>query len=87
MMEKKPKRPRDLNQLATHMVDLATGAKRDASPEKSTGLTAAAQLERLGGLRGGLASAQKLSSKERTVIAKKATAKRSKDNPAKNKKP
>ncbi len=31
-MTKHPKRPRDLNQWAKHMVDLATGAATDESP-------------------------------------------------------
>jgi hypothetical protein len=32
MAPKHPKRPRDLNQWAKHMVDLATGATNDSQP-------------------------------------------------------
>ena len=33
MPEKHPKRPRDLNQWAKRMVDIATGAEGDEKPE------------------------------------------------------
>lgn len=68
-MIKKPKRPRDTNQLAKSIVDIATG---DASPiePKSDGKNAAAvALGRLGGLKGGKARAKKLTEKQRQEIA------------------
>jgi hypothetical protein len=34
MAEKHPKRPRDLNQWAKRMVDIATGAANDEPPEE-----------------------------------------------------
>ena len=55
MPAKRPKRPRDLNQWAKHMVDLATGAAQDPElPQES----AAAQLGRKGGRKGGKARAE-----------------------------
>jgi hypothetical protein len=35
MPDKRPKRPRDLNQWAKHMVDLASGAAHDPDPNES----------------------------------------------------
>ena len=61
-----PKRPRDTNQLAKYIVDLATGD--EVEPEES----AKAKAGRLGGLKGGKARAAKLSPEERSTIAKKA---------------
>jgi hypothetical protein len=70
-----PKRPRDPNQLAKLMVDLASGevtdgpqiASRDAGKDP-----AAVELGRKGGLKGGAARAAKLTSEERSAISKKA---------------
>ena len=65
-MTDKPKRPRDANQLAKFIVDLATGEKEDEAPaEKAEG-------QRKGGLRGGKARAEALTPEERSAIAKKA---------------
>ena len=64
-MTDKPKRPRDANQLAKFIVDLATGEESDDQPEKAEG-------QRRGGLKGGKARAAKLSPEERSAIAKKA---------------
>ena len=76
-MQGKLKRPRDANQLAKSIVDLATG---DATPEpESTKNPAAVSLGRLGGLAGGKARAEALSPKKRSQIAKKAAAARWKD--------
>lgn len=60
-----PKRPRDPNQLAKFIVDLATGQAAE-SPEKQE--SAAAEL----GRKGGLARAKSISKKKRSEIAKKA---------------
>ena len=64
-MADKPKRPRDANQLAAHIVGVATGEIDDTVPEKAEG-------QRKGGLKGGRARAAKLSPEERSAIAKKA---------------
>lgn len=73
-MDKRPKRPRDANQLAKMIVDLSTGnATPEPAPEKNA---AAVALGRLGGLKGGKARAAKLSPAKRKAIAKKAAAKR-----------
>jgi hypothetical protein len=50
-MTKAPGRPRDLNQWAKRMVDIATGDVKDAS--KTTPLSPASEFARLGGLKGG----------------------------------
>lgn len=65
-MTDKPKRPRDANELAKLVADLATGqASEDDAPGKT-------QAQRQGGLKGGKARAEKLSPEERSAIAKKA---------------
>lgn len=69
MVKNAPKRPRDPNQLAKSIVDIATGA---AQPEVDSELTPGQQLGRLGGLRGGTARAKKLSPEDRRRIAAKA---------------
>ena len=69
----KPKRPRDVNQLAKSIVDIATQQNTEAitsmSPVSSMSNYASA-LGRLGGLRGGKARAKKLSKTQRIKIAK-----------------
>ena len=70
---KHPKLPRDANQLAKMIVDLATGA---ASEEKPAPLTPAQEFARSGGLKGGAARREALSPERRADIAKKAAAKR-----------
>ena len=73
-MEKKPKRPRDVNQLAKLISDIATG---NAPPEPpSTKNPAAVALGKLGGAKGGAARAAALTPAKRKAIAKKAAAKR-----------
>jgi hypothetical protein len=71
----KPKRPRDTNQLAKFIVDLATG---EAEPPKTDeGKDAAAvSLGRRGGLKGGKARAEKLTPEQRAEIARKAASAR-----------
>jgi len=68
-MAKKPKRPRDFNQLAKLIVDLTTGNAPPPVPEKPKNAAAVA-LGRLGGLKGGKARANKLTKKRRVEIAK-----------------
>jgi hypothetical protein len=72
---KKPKRPKDTNQRAKAIVDLATGEKTEVVP-KDTRNPAAVALGRLGGLKGGKARAKILSAKKRSQIAKMAAQKR-----------
>lgn len=70
---KRPKRPRDPNQLAKLIVDLATGqAKEDEAPPDSP----AVQFARSGGLKGGKARAAALSPKRRREIARVAAERR-----------
>ena len=66
-----PKRPRDPNQLAKLIVDMATGA---APPDTTVDGKdpAAVALGRKGGLKGGAARAVSLSAKRRREIAKNA---------------
>jgi hypothetical protein len=71
----KPKRPRDPNQLAKLIVDIATGETEDKAPESGKN-PAAVELGRLGGQKGGAARAKKLSAKRRKAIAKAAIAAR-----------
>jgi hypothetical protein len=75
MPDRSRKKPRDLNALASAIVDEATGEKKPPrqEPEKNP---AAVELGRLGGLKGGKARAAKLSAKKRSEIAKKAAAAR-----------
>ena len=66
---------KDVNQLAKSIVDQATGAvpRVDLNGHKNP---AAVALGRLGGLKGGKARAEKLTSEERKKIAAKAAKKR-----------
>jgi len=73
------KRPRDPNQLAKSIVDIATGEVEDAPEPPSTKDAAAVALGRKGGKKGGLARAKALSSKKRALIARKAARARWKD--------
>ena len=69
-----PKRPRDTNQLAKMVVDLSTGqldGGADSAPQ-----TAMAELGRSGGLKGGRARADALTSERRVDIARLAAAAR-----------
>jgi hypothetical protein len=74
MTGKNLKRPRDANQLAKRIVDLATGNAVDDNEE-----TDAARLGRVGGKKGGPARAAKLSPERRAEIARKAAQKRWED--------
>ena len=62
-MTQTPKRPRDANQLAKFIVDVATGGEIDAAPST--------ERQRKGGAEGGKSRARTLSASERTAIAKK----------------
>lgn len=70
-MTTKPKRPRDPNQLAKLIADIATGEVEDSKPDDGKD-PAAVALGRKGGLKGGAARAKKLTAKQRSEIAKKA---------------
>lgn len=68
----KRKKPTDINVTAFGIVQTATGQteiKKEPAKEKNP---AAVALGRLGGLKGGLARAKKLSPKKRKAIAQKA---------------
>ena len=65
----RPKRPRDANQLAKRIVDVATGEVYDTPPLKAEG-------QRKGGLKGGKARANALDPQRRREIAQKAAAAR-----------
>ena len=69
----KQKRPKDTNQLAKLITDLATDEVKQIESTKNP---AAVALGRLGGLKGGKARAESLTSKKRSEIAKKAAAAR-----------
>jgi hypothetical protein len=77
-MPKHPKRPRDPNQLAKLIVDLASGEKAEAAPPPPDPNkdAAAVSLGRRGGLKGGVARAASLTPEQRQEIARKAAAKR-----------
>ena len=81
MAEKRPKRPRDLNQWAKRMVDLATGNASETLAGDSGKNAAAAELGRRGGLKGGKARAQNMTKKQRSAAAKKAATARWKKKP------
>jgi hypothetical protein len=68
-MTSHPKRPRDPNQLAKSIIDIATGQKpdRDPTPEEQGKDPAAVAL----GKKGGKARADSLTAEKRSEIAKK----------------
>lgn len=63
--EKKPKRPRDANQLAKMVVDLATGETQEPDPKQDS------EAAKRGSM-GGNARAEALTPEERSRIAKEA---------------
>jgi hypothetical protein len=69
-----PKRPRDPNQLAKSIIDIATGQKpdRDPTPEEQGKDPAAVAM----GKKGGKARADNMTAEKRSEIARKAAAKR-----------
>ena len=66
-----PKRPRDPNQLAKLIVDIATGEVEDTVSESRRHPPTSVR-GRAGGIVGGVARAKALSSRKRTAIAAKA---------------
>ncbi len=67
------KRPRDPNQLAKLIVDIAVGEATDQEVEpRLVKDPAAVALGRRGGLKGGKARAEKLTAAERSAAAKRA---------------
>ena len=62
-MTDKPKRPRDANQLAKVIVDVAIGDTADAEPKKAVG-------QQKGGLKGGAARALVLPPEQRSEITR-----------------
>lgn len=73
-MGKKPKRPRDLNQLAKFIIDEATdNAPKDETLEKPL---SPAERGKLGGQKGGKSRAETLTQEQRSAAAKKAAASR-----------
>lgn len=72
-MPKHRKRPRDPNQLAKLIVDLATGEKTEDQPAPPT---PAQEFARSGGLKGGHARARALTPEQRREIARRAAQKR-----------
>lgn len=74
-MVTRPKRPRDPNQLAKLIVDIATGEIQDQDPNAGKD-PAAIRRGQLGGIKGGKARAGSLSRQKRSEIAKKAASAR-----------
>lgn len=70
-MATKPKRPRDPNQLAKLIADIAAGEVKDQDPNAGKD-PAAVALGRKGGLKGGKVRAESLSSERKSSIAKTA---------------
>jgi hypothetical protein len=71
-MAKTPKRPRDANQLAKFIAEIATGERSD----RPAPLSEMAELGQRGGRVGGKSRAKALTSEERSEIARKAAAAR-----------
>lgn len=74
MATKRLPRPRDPLQLGKLVVDIATGQVEDAADDGKD--SAAAELGRRGGVKGGAARAQKLTAEQRREAARKAAAAR-----------
>lgn len=70
MADKKPKRPRDPNQLAKLVIDIASGEEQDVEPTEEQKRIAAAKRK------GAKARARSLTSEERSEIASAAAAAR-----------
>lgn len=74
--ERRLPRPRDPNQLAKLIADIATGVEDDRFVTEDGRDLAAVMLGRLGGLKGGRARADALSPERRREIARSAAAAR-----------
>jgi hypothetical protein len=68
---KRSRKPRDLNQLASQIVEEATNDTPAPDPDEGKD-PAAVELGRRGGKKGGKARAAKMSAKERSEAARKA---------------
>jgi hypothetical protein len=75
MNKKSIKKSSDINIIASRIVAKATGKPTEDKPIREKN-PAAVALGRLGGLKGGKARAEKLTAKQRKIIAKKAAAAR-----------
>jgi hypothetical protein len=73
MAPKRPKRPRDPNQLGKLIVELSVGETSESSPAHGT---PASEFAREGGLKGGRARADALTPERRRAIAQEAARKR-----------
>lgn len=71
MPDRSRKRPRDPNQLAKLVVDIATGEAEDAREDIGKD-PAAVALGHKGGLKGGKARAESMTAEERSQAARKA---------------
>lgn len=74
-MTSNPKRPRDPNQLAKLILDIATGEEVDQNPDEGKDPAAVARGKKCGqegGQEGGKARAESLTEEERSDIARKA---------------
>ena len=72
----KSKLPKDTNQRAVMIAQIATGEVEQTQEETDLIKLAASAMGRKGGLKGGVARAKALSPKKRSEIAKKAAAAR-----------
>ena len=70
-MATKPRRPRDQNQLARFIVEIATHEREDINPDKDKS-PAAIVKGRKGGLKGGKARMANLSSEQRQDLGRQA---------------
>jgi hypothetical protein len=68
---RKLKRPRDVNQLAKFIVDIATGQMTESDPYQGKDRQKV-ESGRLGGIKGGAERAKRLTATQRVRIAKKA---------------
>ena len=71
-MPKRSSKPKDINELASRIVEEATTEEKPTKETLQEKNPAAVALGRLGGLKGGKARAKKLSAKQRKEIAHKA---------------
>jgi hypothetical protein len=69
MPDRSRKRPRDPNQLAKLIVDIATGEAEDLDPNEGKN-PAAVELGRKGGIKGGKARAEKMTPEQRQEAAR-----------------
>lgn len=75
-MSKKPKRPKDPNQLAKFIVDTVKNTKKLDKKKTKEKNRAAVELGRLGGMKGGKERARRLTKERRVQITKQVANKR-----------